>query len=83
MSCATQVEVDRGLVLDRDGLVRSVQAEHLTRRQDERAAEVDVAVLRSEAVEVRAADGGKDRFRPLVCHLREVVTIEHLPHFTL
>jgi len=61
------VEVDGALVLDRDGLGGRVKTQKRASRQQEGAAQIDIAVRRREAVEVGAADRGEHRLRPPAC----------------
>ena len=46
-----------------------------------RAAQIDVAIGRREAVEMRTADRRKDRLWPLPSHRGKVVAIDHVPYF--
>ena len=70
------VELDSGGVREGYRFVRRVKTEHRGRRRKEHASEIDVAIGRRKAVEMRAADCGEQASRPALGYFSQVVLVE-------
>lgn len=57
-----------------------MEPEQRTRGQQKRPAQVDVAVRRREAIEMRAADRREHGLRPLARNAGQGLAVEHGPH---